>query len=47
MKYFPWDEKLLHDHFLPHYASAVQAVIMCLSADMIKHVFLILNQATQ
>ena len=36
MKY-PWDE-----NFLPHYATAVQAVIMCLSADMIKIVFLIL-----
>jgi len=42
MKYYPWDEKLSRDHFLPCYASAVQAVIVCLSGDMIKHVFLIL-----
>ena len=38
MKYYPWDEKLSHDHFLPHCASAVQAVVVCLSVDMIKRV---------
>jgi len=42
MKYYLWDKKLSPDHFLARYASAVQAVVMCLSADMIKHVFLIL-----
>jgi len=35
-------KKLSCDHFLPCYARAVQAVVICLSADMIKHVFLIL-----
>ena len=33
MKYYPWDEKLSHYHFLPRYASTVQAVVVCLSAD--------------
>jgi len=42
MKYYPWDDKLSWDHFLPCYASAVQAIVVCLSADMIKRVFLIL-----
>jgi len=38
VKYYPWDEKLSRDHFLACYASAVQAIIVCLSADMIKRV---------
>jgi len=44
MKYHPWDKKLSRYHFLPRYISAVlvQAVNVRLSADMIKHVFLIL-----
>ena len=41
MKYYLWHEKLSRDHFLPIYASAAQAVMTCLSADMIKHASLI------
>jgi len=33
MKYYAWDEKLSRDHFLQRYASAVKAIIVCLSAD--------------
>jgi len=43
MKCYPWNEKLSRD-FLP---SAVQADVVCLTADKIKHVFLILMSRTQ